>query len=477
VQAFANWLGPLKMNRLGLQFHGSDSKQPDANFIANCDIVSSRTGQSGTVGAVVYFCPFRGGERGFDFRRETDRRQYVQRLVWAMKQGAVGVEVDYNDWPDQRSGVAPHEVIARVYDTIKRRFPNAHVLYCPAPSQYRGMAGAGLCSTLANVPSGVGCLWTGMATLIREPLTPAHVTAWTEATGRRPFLWVNRVFQGGQFSRRLDDPRDAWVFRGELLPANLHDLFEGVHFNAGLSSGYNALPRRFTRSALAYLATAADYVWNPHGWDAAVSARAAQCFVDTFVPLLPERGNVRPPRRALRADDAAWRPASGRWYQAEDGIEGDAEGAFAIAASRAVLPRGSRLVTVEVEVEILRTAGNRNAFLIVGQHRESEEYYLAGVAAASGHWWAARARAGATTHRMLRQEPMADPRRQRRRLRATADYRSTEIILEEHDRGAWVTRLRLRVPDLAGADPRAGLALKWGETRFSGFHVAAERVP
>ena len=44
------------------------------------------------------------------------------------------------------------------------------------------------------------------------------------------------------------------------------------------TSGYNDLPEVFNTEAIAYMATAADYVWNPQGWEAAESARRGQRF-------------------------------------------------------------------------------------------------------------------------------------------------------------------------------------------------------
>ena len=76
------------------------------------------------------------------------------------------------------------------------------------------------------------------------------------------------------------------VFRGDLLPKELNRLFEGVHFNAGFSSKHFDLPEDFNAEALAYMATAADYVWNPQGWKADESARRAQRFVAIMRPLV-----------------------------------------------------------------------------------------------------------------------------------------------------------------------------------------------
>ena len=140
------------------------------------------------------------------------------------------------------------------------------------PSQYRGPASAEMTRILSKVPERVWPLWTGYATLIRaKPLDVETVEAWTRAAGRRPLLWVNRVALGVkyEFGRAVPEAQGAHAFQGEMLP-----------------------------EALAYFATAADYVWNPHDWEAAESCRRARRFVSIMGPLL-EQGCLlmsEPPR-------------------------------------------------------------------------------------------------------------------------------------------------------------------------------------
>lgn len=134
-------------------------------------------------------------------------------------------------------------------------------------------------------------LWTGYATRITKPLTTETVEAWTQPAGRRPLLWVNRVALGvkGEFGRAVSEAPGAHAFRGDLLPKNLNQLFEGVHLNAGMDEGYVTLrSEKFSPEALAYFAMAADYLWNPHDWDAAESCRRAHQFVRILSPLLEQ---------------------------------------------------------------------------------------------------------------------------------------------------------------------------------------------
>ena len=84
-----------------------------------------------------------------------------------------------------------------------------------------------------------------------------------------------------------------------MLPKNLNQLFEGVHFNAGMDKDYVTLrSQKFSPEALAYFATAADYVWNPHDWEAAESCRRARRFVSIMGPLLEQGCSLmsEPPR-------------------------------------------------------------------------------------------------------------------------------------------------------------------------------------
>jgi len=297
VAAFAAWLGPMKIGMLGLQYHGGSSKKPDANFTANVRTRCRDERDAGVLETIVYFCPFRGKAAGaYDFTKPDDRAAYAEFLLWIMAQGAHGVEVDYNDWPGKREAPIA-DVLNLACRTLAADHPDAYVLYCPplgGPEAYRGKATPRMRQTLARVPEKVWPLWTGLTTLIQRPLKAGQIEEWTDVAGRKPFLWVNRVSLGvrSHFARETARGSGTFVFRGGHLPKDLPRLVEGVHFNAGISKGYNRLSGRFAPASLAYLATAADYVWNPDGWDAPGSARRAGRFVEVMLPLIeaPGRG-------------------------------------------------------------------------------------------------------------------------------------------------------------------------------------------
>ena len=281
-----DWMPLYKLNVMGLQFHGTNSNET-ATFRDNVQAVCSRARPGGILETIVYFCPFR--RSAYDFNLPGDQQRYTEFLQWMLDQGANGIEVDYNDWPGR--GTPIENVINLACRAVADKNPGAYVLYCPpsrGTSVYRGPASAEMTRILSRVPTNVWPLWTGMATnnaLIEKPLDPAGVERWTRAAGRRPFLWVNRVTPRDKynrpFSRLVGEVPGAFVFRGEFLPKELNQLFEGVHLNA-------ASPSRADPETLAYLATAADYVWNPHGWEAVDSCRRAKRFVAIMLPLVGE---------------------------------------------------------------------------------------------------------------------------------------------------------------------------------------------
>jgi hypothetical protein len=291
----AQWLPACKLNLMGLQYHGDDSKHP-GRFLDNVGALCNDARASGILETIVYFCPFRGGaERGYDFRKEADRSSYASRLRWFMAQAAHGIEVDYNDWPNLQTPI--EDVLNLASEALAEKWPDAYVLYCPplrGDSRYRGPASPEMRRVLASVPERVWPLWTGPATLITQPLAASEIEAWTESAGRRPFLWVNRVSPDAQFARGVPELPKSRVFRGEFLPGELGELVEGVHLNTGITHDSDRRPGApgISAEAKAYLATAADFLWNPTAWEAARSARNATRLVTIMQSLLSNRNTA-----------------------------------------------------------------------------------------------------------------------------------------------------------------------------------------
>ena len=96
LQQFAAWMPMFKMNLMGLQFHGGNSKEPGP-FSENVKAICSRARQDGILETIAYSCPFRG--KGYDFTRPEEQQQYAEFLQWIIEQGAHGIEVDYEQCP------------------------------------------------------------------------------------------------------------------------------------------------------------------------------------------------------------------------------------------------------------------------------------------------------------------------------------------------------------------------------------------
>ena len=466
IEAFSVWLPAFKLDMLGLQYHGDNSKTPEPPFFDNVESLCPRLRKEGLLETVVYFCPFRGGDKSYDFRQDEDRAKYAELLRWILAQGAHGVEIDYNDWPDKTSGVPVEDVINLACGIVDDCDPDVHVLFCPSLTMYRGMAKPELSQTLSRIPERVRPLWTGRQTLIDE-LPAEDVEQWTKQAGRRPFLWVNRVFLHGQFCRFLPDAPDVGVFRGEALPRELNRLFAGVHFNAGLGRGYNRLPRRFTPQALAYLATAADFLWNPKKWQPERSAANAARLVEIMTSLLGPESMVGLAGKTITSDHPDWRPVAGRWEELDGCIVGQSDGRFAVLLARTPPDPSARIQTCEATVQTLNMVGNRNGYLVFGRRTESEEYLFAGIGFASRQWMIMQAKAGAQTQRVLCQADGDIATGKPHSVQVKLDCQTGDVELREFVEGNWIERLRCRLPDPESLVPVAGLGIKWGATEFA----------
>jgi hypothetical protein len=282
LRKLTDWMPVFKMRMVGLQFHGENSRELGL-FERNVKSVCPRQRELGLLETIVYFCPFRGN--GYDFETQSGRDDYVKMINWIFDQGAYGIEVDYNDWPGE--DVPIEDVLNLAYRAVMGRNSDAYILYCPpnkGPTQYRGAVTEETKRILSLVPEKIWPLWTGMTTVVTDTLYPEQVEQWAKDAGRRPFLYLNRVmlYYPKSYSQTLREFPEARVFKGELLPKELGDLFEGIHFNAA-DPNYRMA---FDDISLAYMATAADYVWNPHDWEAAESYRRAKRFVEIMQPLV-----------------------------------------------------------------------------------------------------------------------------------------------------------------------------------------------
>lgn len=293
VQRFGQWLPFFKVNYCGIQFHGKNSNQR-RGFDKVTRQVSGWAQSQGNLKTLIYFCPFRGN--ALDLDTEAGMNAYLDYLDQKLAEGAAGVEIDYNDWAPKSGHDV--QVVNRVVEWLKDKHPDALVLYCPplkGEHRYHGAASPALGKVLSQMPDEVLPVWTGfgMLPVEGEPLADSQVKAWTSVTGRRPLFWANRVSPVTEryfkdkpiFVRPIDPGSNDMVFNGELLPRNLGELFEGVHLNCG--EGPGILPEEeFAERQRVCLATAADFLWNPHPWEAEDSLRRAKRFVKIFRPII-----------------------------------------------------------------------------------------------------------------------------------------------------------------------------------------------
>jgi hypothetical protein len=297
LRRFADLLPVFKVNLFGLMDYSDNSKRPTPLFLANVKTICREERKKDVLQTIVYFCPFRG-ER-YDFKKPEDRKQYAELLRWFMRQGASGIEVDYNDWGNQTA--APIEdVLTLACEAVEQKHPDAMILFCP-PSKdafkYRGPASDEAARVLARTPSRVWPFWEGASYQDEKILDRETAEAWIKKTGRKPFLWVNRVYPTGRFSVPLEGSPGTWVFKAERLPKDLNGLFEGVHLNMSLYSSEKeyvtqAIPAEFPQAAIEYFATVTDYLWNPQQWEARESHRRAQRFSKIMMPLIGNTGPV-----------------------------------------------------------------------------------------------------------------------------------------------------------------------------------------
>lgn len=289
------WLALMKISHLGLQYHGKHSKDPEPPFEETISTIGERNRREGIIKTIVYFCPYRGEYveaedrwTSYDMQREEDRQQYADYIRWLMKQGAHGIEVDYNDWPGSRE-VPIEDILTLATEAATEVDPNAEILYCPplyGDQLYYGPASATLARTLQHAPDRVRALWTGVTVLIEEPLPAAALVQWASTTGERPVLWVNRVSPTAPKPFVTETADGTGVFQGEFLPANLADLVAGVHLNLHGPHKFEEEQDRYPVDEMVYLATVADYLWNPDAWEAGASAKRAREWMKTMAPLV-----------------------------------------------------------------------------------------------------------------------------------------------------------------------------------------------
>ena len=293
IRKFAAWMPVFKLNMIALMDYSENSREPTELFLENVKIICAEEKQKDILSTIVYFCPFRGNN--FDFNSDKDIKAYSEFLLWIMAQGADGIEVDYNDWGN-KTDVPIEKVLNIAYTALDKEYPESMILFCPpqkGPIKYRGPATDEASRVLSLTPKKVWPIWVGAPRADSSIMTSTKVNNWINKAGRKPFLWVNRVYPTGLFSYPLKDNPGAYVFKGERLTKEIGDLFEGVHLNMSMSPEKEVhyeqiIPSEFPRVAIEYLATATDFLWNPSDWNANESYKRAERFAKIMMPLLEE---------------------------------------------------------------------------------------------------------------------------------------------------------------------------------------------
>jgi len=300
VAEFVRWMPAYKINLVGLAFQGP-SRNPDQNFLGNVQTHCRRCRRSGVLETIVYFCPFRGA--GLDFRLEEDKRQYARLIGWIMDRGAHGVAVDFTGVPASAGRADFEKVLRLTCEGVEAKDPAGYVLFRAPPTGRISSAGPAtteMAQLLSKLPARIWPTWTGpYGPLIYRPLPAEPIEAWAKRAGRRPFLWVNRVFVGGQFSTPVEAGSRQYLFRGDRLPKRLGELTAGVHLSAGTGREYDKLAEVFKPDSIAYLATAADCLWNPGPWRGPESARRARRFAKVMIPLLAGEKIIGPVKKNM----------------------------------------------------------------------------------------------------------------------------------------------------------------------------------
>ncbi len=274
AKGFAELLPQYKLNAYGLQYHNERAGtwlEPSERCLDVWETVGEVAKRDGVVEPGVFLSPF--FRPRIDVTKPDEVESYIDRLRWAIGAGFEWVEIDFNDWAKwEYLSEAEKERFAdtaeftayltnEVHRVLKAEHANVGIILCPMVGWYHGPANDDVAKLCQNVPGDVLVYWTGPVVRSRR-IADREVLAWTETTGRKPFLWDNTIYAHFQ---------PFWVgcafnpFRN-TFPDDLPDLLDGpgIHLNANASWHY-----------LPSLLTFADYMWNPDAYDPAESIRAA----------------------------------------------------------------------------------------------------------------------------------------------------------------------------------------------------------
>ncbi len=267
----------FKLNMVGLQYHGKQPKFPEHNFAKNVDLLIEKYKTDDSIEIVVYQHPTNpkaDNSTNYDLRKTQDREKYLEVLNNYLNQGAGGVSVDLNDWIKSwnRKNKDYFEDFIHSIDQFARKHPDKLILICPPLKNYKGSPTKIMQKMFSNTSDKLKVMWTGRITA-PDKLKLTQVQNWSKKMqGKRPFLWINQVYNSGKRSVAWGD--NQYVFDSTFFADNLATKISGLNINIGFekqSKNPNILPNQYTQEDLVYLATAADYFWNPKNYHPADS--------------------------------------------------------------------------------------------------------------------------------------------------------------------------------------------------------------
>lgn len=245
-----------------------------------------------------------------DFAAPADRQAVLAKLLAALEDGAGWLVLAFDDLPGavgEADGARQADFVASTAEAIWLRAPDVRVSM--VPTQYVGMVASPYLATLAaGLPRSVDIAWTG-PWVVSPVLAASDARARANTVdGRPPLVWDNYPVNDGGMARSL--------FLGPYAgrEPGLADEVAGVLCN----------PMPHAQASCVALATAADFLRDPAGYDPPASwARA-----------IAEVGGPGLDVLAEACADSALAPARGtRLHRLVDALEaGDDDAAQEIAA-------------------------------------------------------------------------------------------------------------------------------------------------
>jgi hyaluronoglucosaminidase len=182
-----------------------------------------------------------------------DRQALLDKLGAMVDAGVTWLVLALDDIPNRPGLAADHALLAEWLVGSLRDRGGTEIRWSLVPTEYVGTRPSPYLSTLATeLPDAVDVFWTG-PTVCSPVIGGDDARAWRDAVGGRPLLlWDNYPVNDAVMERELH----LGPYRGR--DAGLTDVVDGVLCN----------PMLQPRASLVPLATAAEFLADPHHYDA-----------------------------------------------------------------------------------------------------------------------------------------------------------------------------------------------------------------